>query len=241
MSISLKITNYKCFGDEPAGFDGIRPINIIAGKNNSGKSALLDLVALACNATQIEEEFQRKEGSPLVMMTKELTETDLKKGFLESTSGGSIGANHWSYGSRFVGTKMTVKLSDGTSSFMSLDLCGKDLNKKKGAEQFNTVARTLNHTFAKKTFIPLRADRNIVLENDKKDLSIDENGSGLTNTIQQYINRSELDTSLIEYTFLSELNKIFAPETRFDAIRVQKRPSGLWEVYLGETKKGRGD
>ncbi len=41
---SLKIRNYKCFGDDEQGFEKILPINIIIGKNNSGKSSLIDLI-----------------------------------------------------------------------------------------------------------------------------------------------------------------------------------------------------
>jgi predicted ATP-binding protein involved in virulence len=46
---SLLAQNYKCFGVKPAGFETLRSINLIIGRNNSGKLALLDLVELACN------------------------------------------------------------------------------------------------------------------------------------------------------------------------------------------------
>lgn len=41
---SIKIKNYKCFVADNSyqGFDDIKPINIIIGKNNSGKSKLLE-------------------------------------------------------------------------------------------------------------------------------------------------------------------------------------------------------
>ena len=39
----IKISNYKCF-DNPIGFDEIKPINVIIGKNNIGKSSLIDMV-----------------------------------------------------------------------------------------------------------------------------------------------------------------------------------------------------
>lgn len=49
IALSIKAKNYKCFGEEPQGFDEIYPINIIIGRNNSGKSSLLDLIASHCN------------------------------------------------------------------------------------------------------------------------------------------------------------------------------------------------
>ena len=40
----LKIQNYDCFGENWVGFDQFKPITIVIGRNNSGKSRLLDLV-----------------------------------------------------------------------------------------------------------------------------------------------------------------------------------------------------
>jgi AAA15 family ATPase/GTPase len=41
--LAIKVKKYKCF-DEEAGFDVIRRVNLIIGRNNSGKSSLLDLI-----------------------------------------------------------------------------------------------------------------------------------------------------------------------------------------------------
>lgn len=41
---SLKVRNYKCFGNKPQGFDQIKLLNLILGRNNTGKSTLLDLI-----------------------------------------------------------------------------------------------------------------------------------------------------------------------------------------------------
>jgi AAA15 family ATPase/GTPase len=40
----FKVRNFKCFGNEFTGFDEVKLINIIIGKNNAGKSALLDML-----------------------------------------------------------------------------------------------------------------------------------------------------------------------------------------------------
>ncbi len=44
INYKIKIKNYKCFGEDVQGFDCICPINIIIGRNNSGKSSLIDLI-----------------------------------------------------------------------------------------------------------------------------------------------------------------------------------------------------
>jgi len=43
-STEIKIKKSKCFQETFAGFDCIKPINVIIGRNNSGKSALLDMI-----------------------------------------------------------------------------------------------------------------------------------------------------------------------------------------------------
>ena len=50
--LSLKIGNYKGF-QEAQGFEGIRPINVLIGRNNSGKSALLDLIQYAATSLAV--------------------------------------------------------------------------------------------------------------------------------------------------------------------------------------------
>ena len=44
----IQITDYKCF-DSENGFERILPINIIIGRNNSGKSSLINLVEFLVN------------------------------------------------------------------------------------------------------------------------------------------------------------------------------------------------
>ena len=53
--VSIKVANYKCFGAEPQGFNYIMPINIIIGRNNSGKSSLLDTIKYAISPYDISE------------------------------------------------------------------------------------------------------------------------------------------------------------------------------------------
>lgn len=54
--LGIKLKNYKCFGEEAQGFDDIKKINIIFGKNNSGKSALLDAIRIAKKASLLNQE-----------------------------------------------------------------------------------------------------------------------------------------------------------------------------------------
>ena len=46
--LTLKAENLKCFR-EAQGFDTIKPFNVIIGRNNSGKSTLIDMIEYVVN------------------------------------------------------------------------------------------------------------------------------------------------------------------------------------------------
>ena len=60
-NIVFKFKNYKCFKDEFAGFDKIMPINVIIGKNNSGKSSLTDILMSFSGDPEIKEALKSAE------------------------------------------------------------------------------------------------------------------------------------------------------------------------------------
>ena len=57
---SIHFKGYSCFKKDWAGFDTIKPINVIIGRNNSGKSHLLDLVEALCDAELSHHEWQNQ-------------------------------------------------------------------------------------------------------------------------------------------------------------------------------------
>lgn len=98
-NVTLRLENYKCFPADEAGYDELRSVNVMVGRNNSGKSALLDLVELACSPSlQIPESLGHFGRQPKVVMTNEVDETTLRRAFSDRVSGGPIPGNHWEYG-----------------------------------------------------------------------------------------------------------------------------------------------
>ncbi|MCC0051494.1 MAG: AAA family ATPase [Rhodobiaceae bacterium] len=51
--ISIRVRNFKCFGSEGGSFEPFAPINIIIGRNNSGKSALIDAIDVCVSEERI--------------------------------------------------------------------------------------------------------------------------------------------------------------------------------------------
>ena len=61
---SIYFKGYSCFKKEWAGFDTIKPINVVIGRNNSGKSHLLDLVEALCK-DELDKLFDHEWNLPV--------------------------------------------------------------------------------------------------------------------------------------------------------------------------------
>ena len=104
---SIHFKGHSCFKKEWAGFDIIKPINVIIGRNNSGKSHLLDLVEALCSKDNIDSQGWQYRYSGV------LDEESLRSVFIEGVSGNPLGGaddwgDDWSeHGRHFVGIPIT--------------------------------------------------------------------------------------------------------------------------------------
>lgn len=235
--VSLKIKNYKCFGGVHQGFDVIKPINVLIGRNNSGKSSLLDLIEYAISPKKWYLELSGYKGNqPEVILSKTLTESEIKKVFREDTSNSAIG-NYWVFGKKFVGKKITVGINHNRKNELFSIESEVDIKRNRGL--FNELASRLDNPFTTFVFKKIRAERDIRPETSSNELKVQENGDGATNILEQFINKSDLPSELVEEKLLGELNRIIEPDSSFRRFLVQQLDGGNWEIYLEEEHKGR--
>jgi putative ATP-dependent endonuclease of the OLD family len=234
----LGVRNYKSFGNEEQGFEGIEPINLIVGRNNSGKSALLDLIQFLCGNYSFPPSTHNRAGSLGVTITAPLSEQAVARVFRKDASGGHIpgGGNHFEFGKRYIGSPVTLRInSEGARSLVNVDL-GDGLQHPNTMIQ--SLANYLQSPLHGKIFKRLGADRDVAPEGNGDQVAIAQNGAGFTNVVQRFINQSSLPNDLVESKLLEELNKIFEPDAFFRNIRVRQHQSGSWEVFLEEQNKG---
>lgn len=239
-NISLLVTDYKCFSEEEQGFSKIYPVNIIIGRNNSGKSALLEVIKYAVDPYPDFIKIKHKGKEPEVYITQPVSETVLRAIFPENTSGGGIPGNHWEYASKWIDATVKYRLQvDKKNFFINLD---PPFGHTQGVEQHQKqlVSHIVN-PFSQMTFKHLRAERDISQEGEGSELVLRENGDGATNIIQDFINSTALPSELVEEELLKELNKIYEPDSTFSRISVQRLAGqgSLWEINLEESTKGR--
>lgn len=241
---SIKIRNYKCFGDELQGFDKILPLNIIIGKNNSGKSTLLQLVNFII---QGNSEFLVNAADsipPEVVITKIID--DEVSIFPSNTRGGEIPAraynNHREYADKhLVGKEVVYKYlgKDGGNHKKSI-LNWKEINVEGIDPPYkNAFARSIELPFEGKNLRYISAERDIRHEEDissfQREYDFSANGQGITTFIQQILNRTEFDSNLIDNALLENLNRIIQPEMHFDKIVVQRDSNNYWEIYFDDS------
>lgn len=243
---SVYIDNYKCFGTEVVGFEAIKRMNIIIGRNNTGKSSLLDLLSFI---TDPEIFIEDKNTFGKIIVGYKLDHELIKECFTSSTSGGSIQGNHYTYGVGFVDKILHIELEIGNNSFSDRKfLTGKytifnnDDFPSNQREHWDKLAKKIVQRINQYNVFRVGAERNIVPEDEKTELNLSPNGDGATNILHKFINLSTLDSKLVEHDLLKDLNNILYPDAFFKDIVVQQVLYGeeyKWEIFLEEEDKGR--
>lgn len=241
IDFSVKIANYKCFGSEPQGFERLTPLNLIVGRNNVGKSALLDVIELAVGgALRVAPEHwhNRRDSPPRLQFSKALERNELLAVFPEGTHGGTIpGRDHWEYGQRWMGTRATWQLSGAQPEMVALE---KPFTHNGSDIALKNLARVVGNPLLGRRIRRLRADRDIKPEQTELNPSLGQDGLGATSAIEAFLHCVNYQSSVVEELLLGDLNYFFRPDgieferiiARTDAHRSR------WELYLVERGKG---
>lgn len=242
--LAVKIKNYKCFKDE-TGFDTIRRVNLIIGRNNVGKSSLLDVIEIVSSGNySFDSPSWRENKQPQIFFHSQISEEVVSQTFPANTRGGSINGSHHVYGQQYIGRKTKwTKTGDTTnnSDLIECDAQGIIPSLRASGEGYmKSFANNMSVPLEGKTFRRLLAERDILPEAAaSNNIIIQNNGNGLTNAIQSFINHTKLPSSLVEVDILEALNEIFAHDAEFTDLVCQLHENNHWEIFLEEKHKGR--
>jgi putative ATP-dependent endonuclease of the OLD family len=229
---SVTIAHHKAFGHEPQQLDNILPVNVILGRNNTGKSALLDLIEFVCANLQSQQKFESEE--PAVTLTMPVSVPALQHVFRSGTNRpplGDLGA----FGMEFADCPITCLVhADGKLTFGSIEPA---FPEQVSQDERQLLVTQLHSPFEGHTFRRIVADRDVRPERAET-LLLAGDGSGTTNLIQHTLNESTADETLVTEVMLSVLNRIFEPDGRFSRIQTKRLTNGEWEIYLEEDAKG---
>jgi putative ATP-dependent endonuclease of OLD family len=212
--LAIRAKNYKCFKDE-TGFECIRRVNLIIGRNNAGKSTLLDLIEIVvAEKYDMARSTWRNNQQPQVIFEAKIPEDVVNNVFPPNTSGGTIpNRNHNAYGQAYIGKTLKWIKSSGapnTASFVECDDEEEIYPTLINSGYSDVLSNRMPIPLEGKVFRRLLAERDILPEKaQSKNITIGTNGNGLTNAIQNFINKSDLPSALVESSILNALNTIF--------------------------------
>ena len=209
-------------------------VTLIIGKNNTGKSSLIDVLEMIYD----KEYYANKENvAKGLSLSFRLNLIHIERGFSKSVGGGSIGGNHFEFGSMFENRLINCAVRDKELCISNYQ--EEDLQWYKAPNEWNNVARSYFLPSIYTCFRRINAERDIVpeLENDSEEISFA--GDGVSNLIRKYINNNKYDESLVEELLLQELNRIMEPDVSFSNIRIQEVNKNdnneyYWEIFLQE-------
>lgn len=244
---SIYFRGHRCFQKQWAGFETIRPINVIIGRNNSGKSHLLDLVEALCLGLQ-------GRGWRYLCCGR-LTEPLLRKVFLESEEWGDLQGQHWKdHGQHLVGAEMSWEFDEAMEAtrlkFSGAIKLESKFGPRSTAERISRVRRAIVEAkplISGTRFRRLRAERNVHEEKAETNLQLGNDGHGASNVIRKYILTSnpKYPREMIQTELLAALNQVFGKDAEFSEIQIKVHDEAgegksvdHWEVYLGEKEKG---
>lgn len=234
---TIYLENYKCYNERTLLLEKIMPINVIIGKNNSGKSSILDVINFL---TRDNTEFSRHASNgkfPVIHVSYSLTNSDLSKTFSDNKFGGAIDGNHLDYAQRHFGDTKYTYHYEGSGKW-TFTGCEKEILPAI-EEDIKELIYKIPKPLEGLQFCHISAERDFSAEKAKPDLVLKPNGDGATNYIQQVLNKSDLDSDLIELTLLTELNSIVNPDIEFKRILVQKDGNDLWEIFFDDLQGNR--
>jgi len=257
---------HSCYKSEWAGFRTDMNITLIIGRNNTGKSHLLDLVRVLCRPGKLALKGADFKFGGL------LDEYALQKFFQRGVARPGSYMDNWVHHGALLANKNVsweYTQQKGVQNIQYEDPGYLDITMEAYRRKLEAYARynndrqnilsmvveTMPLPYQGFEFRHLLADRDIQPEKEELKLNLDENGAGATNIIRRYVNSSnpKYPRELVQDKLLRALNVIFGPDGTFTEITVQHhdgdndpdivRIGGMpvlstWEVYLTESSKG---
>lgn len=231
---SIKFRGHRCFSSNFAGFETVKPVNVLIGRNNSGKSHMIDFAEALCGPLQRtgwEMEFDAVLG-----------EEDLKPLFPVNTEHGDLEGNHWHHHGRFfIGAhfRFTVDPKGALTELAIVKGVPPTQLTAPREKRIQRLATSASHALTGRTFRRLNAERNILPEGQTNTAELRPDGVGASNLIRRILLSSSLDRDWVEVDLLNALTEIFGTDGAFMEITVKHHDdNGMWEVYLLEKAKG---
>jgi len=226
-NLTVHFSNYRCFKDK-AVFGPIKRANVIIGKNNSGKSALIDVFSKLCasassNAANNDLGFE---------IDRALSSDEIDR-FTKNQ--GLVTSRRKKTNPRFLhDVRIHYKKDSNRYIYQSCN----------DAQVYNLLGmdNIQGNEFSRYHILRLNAERDVTPEpliTEKFEWQIPSKGSGITQMIQAILNHKQLNQNIVEDEVLQAFNQITNPDVTIQRIQTKyDDKESTWEIYLYEEGKG---
>jgi putative ATP-dependent endonuclease of the OLD family len=237
---TISIANFKCFGVHGSDFFSFSPINVIIGRNNVGKSTVVDAVQLCIDGGKFYDKARHanRGQNVLLQVRTRLPEAKLRTSFPANTSGGEINGNHWRFAEGYVDQEVTIEIDVGWNRKLLSDLPLSEVSDRGKEAIRQTFANIADFDLSNRRLLRISAERAVRPEERITELKVEPSGQGVTNLVCGFINYDSLPRELVERVLLDDLNFVYQGDSAFSSIGCQQNVSGLWEIFLKEEGKG---
>lgn len=244
---NIKFQNYKSFGNQWNYMEGLSNVNVLIGRNNSGKSSVLDVIDGLTDATVFQKNSQLST-SFSVQVNHILTHQEIIKSFKSQNRDLSF-FNVQPYIGISTTYSISTKLAYHSSSSKDLEFIYKELIDTKSSISNLDIdlSNAAINPYQQCKFLKLSADRDVQPEKGSTPPILSDNGEGATSIIKTFLLDDNYDENIIENNLLSALNTILASDSMYEKIKIQKIQYGKdkqneedkrrWEIFLEEQGK----
>jgi len=237
---SIKIDNFKSFGEKNNYLGNLSNMNILIGKNNSGKSTVLQILELIFHdpkkniqpqlRSELSKRFMRNEKEAKVFLYVKLTDNELQYFFPENPFNNILG--HYSeLRKKLIDVIFTVEINvKSLFSEKTFKIYIEENKNDKNSIENNKIP-VINQHLNPKLFRTIIEKNNIILfpairkVNEEiggvQDIRLDPNGKFLTLTVEFIIRDHNQDERIIEESLRDNI-KDFFPEMGNFSIAVLK-------------------
>lgn len=222
----IKFKNYKSF-EEFSSISTLKNINVFIGRNNCGKSSCIDVIQSLTDINMF------KDNNPVIRVGKKITYDDLNRAFplliyKEHNKNKHDKIVHF-YNNKYI--EFDVSVSDNKFN-CNYTPQNQDIDRK--INEWTLIGDDISSILHTVKSVRLNAERDIVPEQEEKEVSLSENGAGAVNLIHHILNFDKYEERLVRVDLLKALNEIMYLDSKFDGITVQKVSDDKWEIFLYE-------
>ena len=229
---AFRFRNFKSLSEECSEWLEFKPITILVGRNNAGKSSVIDAIEVALGGkAAFKDQFNRTGKRATIEIRNALTEHNLRAVFPENVYSPDIPAeNHWEFGKQFAGS--TIERSF-TSDWSPTWVSGPDLSKAGNRQEDfrNKLVTGVSHPAGR--VFRISAERNVVPEAKDIAVPVQSDGKYLTNLIRAFLYDSKYRMEEVEIELRGDLNRIYAGDMVVRRILCREDTEyNQWEIYL---------